>query len=168
MVSLRTHPIYSIRHKMMFGSVSKHFANLRREKRCKTCVSRMNALIRGYLTSEMVSVRTPPIYSIRLKMMFGSVSKHFANFRHKKWCETCVSSLNALFRGTELSKMVSLRKHPIHSIRPKVMFGIVLDHFANLRHEKWCKTCVSGLSALIRGYRTSKNGFATNASNLLY
>jgi hypothetical protein len=39
--------------------------------------------------------------------MFGGVSKHFTNLQHKKRCNTCVSGLNALFRGIEDAKMVS-------------------------------------------------------------
>jgi hypothetical protein len=66
-------------------------------------------------------------------MMFGSVSEHFANLRHIKRCKTCVSSLNALFRGTEVVK------HPFYSLGPKMMFGGVSEHFANLRHVKDAK-----------------------------
>jgi acid stress-induced BolA-like protein IbaG/YrbA len=76
-------------------------------------------------------------------MMFGSVSDHFNNLRQVKRCKTCVSGLNALFRGTEIVK------HPFYSIGPKMMFGSVADHFTNLRLVKRSKTCVSGLNALI-------------------
>jgi hypothetical protein len=69
-------------------------------------------------------------------MMFGSVSEHFSNLRHVKMCKTCVSFLNALFRGTKVAK------HPFYCIKTKMMFGSVLEHFANLRHVKRCKTCV--------------------------
>ena len=64
--------------------------------------------------------------------------------------------MNALFQGIELSKKVSLRMHPIYSIRPKTKFGSVSDHFANLRHEKLWKTCVSGLNALFQGIELQK------------
>jgi hypothetical protein len=63
---------------MMFGSVSEHLANLRHVKRCKTCVSGLNALFQG---TEVVN---NSFYSIRPKMMFGCVSEHFANLRHVK------------------------------------------------------------------------------------
>jgi hypothetical protein len=43
------------------------------------------------------------------------------------------SSLNALFRGTEVVK------HPFYSIGPKMMFGSVSEHFANIRHVKDAK-----------------------------
>jgi acid stress-induced BolA-like protein IbaG/YrbA len=121
---------------MMFGCVSEHFANLRHVKRCKTCVSGLNALRRG---TEVVK---HPFYSIGPIMVFGSVSEHFANLRHEKRCKTCVSGLNALFRGTEVVK------HLIYSIGPIMMFVSVSKHFANLRHVKKCKTCVSGLNAI--------------------
>jgi hypothetical protein len=63
-------------------------------------------------------------------MMFGSVSEHFANLRHVKRRKTCVSGLNALFRGTKIVK------HPFYSIGTKMMSGSVSEHFANLRHVK--------------------------------
>jgi hypothetical protein len=63
---------------MMFGSVSVHLVNLGHVKRCKTCISSLNALFRG---TEVVK---HPFYSIRLKMLFGYVSKHFGDLRHVK------------------------------------------------------------------------------------
>jgi hypothetical protein len=54
-------------------------------------------------------------------MMFGSVLKHFANLGPIKRCKTCVSGLNALFRGTEVAK------HPFYSIGTKIMFGMLKD-----------------------------------------
>jgi hypothetical protein len=66
-------------------------------------------------------------------MMFGSISEHVANLRHVKRCKTCVSGLNALFRGTKVLK------HPFYSIGPKMMFGSVTEHFANLRQVKDAK-----------------------------
>jgi hypothetical protein len=47
--------------------------------------------------------------------------------------KTCVSGLNALFWCTKLGK------HPFYSIRPKMMFGSVTEHFFNLRHVKDAK-----------------------------
>jgi acid stress-induced BolA-like protein IbaG/YrbA len=85
------HPFYCFGPKMMFGSVSEHFANLGLVKRCKTFVSGLNALLRG------TKVVKHPFYSIGPIMMFGSVSEHFANLRHVKRCKTCVSGLNAIF-----------------------------------------------------------------------
>jgi acid stress-induced BolA-like protein IbaG/YrbA len=128
---------------MMFRIVSEHFVNIRHVKRCKTCVSGLNALFWG---TEIVKYQ---FYSIGCKMMFGSASEHFANLQHVKRCKTCVSGLNALFWGTEDVK------HPFYSIRPKIMFGIVSEHFANLRHVKRCKTCVSDLNALFRSCKAS-------------
>jgi hypothetical protein len=67
----------------------------------KTCVSGLNALVRG------MELAKHPFYSIGPKMMFGGVPEHFTNLQHKKRCNTCISGLNALFRGTEVAKMVS-------------------------------------------------------------
>jgi acid stress-induced BolA-like protein IbaG/YrbA len=66
-------------------------------------------------------------------MMFGSVSEHFANLRHVKRCKTCVSGLNALFRGTEVVQ------HSFYFIGTKMMFGSVTEHFAKLRYVKDAK-----------------------------
>jgi hypothetical protein len=71
-----------------------------------------------------------PFYSIRPKMMFGSVSEHFANLRHVKRCKPFVSGPNALFQDTEVAK------HTFYYIRPKMLFGSVSEHFANLRQVK--------------------------------
>jgi hypothetical protein len=38
------HPFFYIGYKMMIGSVSEHFANLKHIQRCNTCVSGLNAL----------------------------------------------------------------------------------------------------------------------------
>jgi hypothetical protein len=71
------------------------------------------------------------------------------------------------FSGTWAVKIVSQQIHPFYSIRQKMMFGNVLEHFVSLPCVKRCKTCVSGPNALFRGYSSSKNGFAPNASILL-
>jgi hypothetical protein len=126
---LAKRPCYSIGTKMMFGSVTEHFANLWHVKRCKTCV-------RAWMHHSGTKVMKHPFYSIGTKIMFGSVSEHFTNLRQVKICKTCVSDLNAQFRGTKVLK------HPFYSIRTKIMFGSVLEHFANLRHVNRCKTCV--------------------------
>jgi hypothetical protein len=57
--------------------------------------------------------------------MFGSVSEHFANLRHKKRCNICVTGLSALFRGIEVAM------YPFYYGRPNMMFGSGLDHFTN-------------------------------------
>jgi hypothetical protein len=72
------HPFYSIGPKMMFASVSKHFANLQHVKRRKTCVSGLNALFRGTKIVKHL------FYPIGPEMMFGSVLEHIDS------CKTCV------------------------------------------------------------------------------
>jgi hypothetical protein len=47
--------------------------------------------------------------------------------------QTCVSGLNALFGGTNVAN------NPFYSIGPKMMFGSVMEHFANLWHVKDAK-----------------------------
>jgi acid stress-induced BolA-like protein IbaG/YrbA len=77
-------------------------------------------------------------------MMFGSVSEHFANLRHVTRYKTCVSGLNALFRGTEVVK------HSFYFDGTKMMFGSVSEHFANLRHVTKVQNLCFGLNALIQ------------------
>ena len=91
----------------MFESVTEHFADLQHVKRGKTCVSGLNALFRGTEVAKMISQQNQPIYLGRPQTMFESASEHFADLRHVKRGKICVSSLNALFRGTEVAKMVS-------------------------------------------------------------
>jgi hypothetical protein len=60
---------------MMFANVSDDFAKLRHGKRCKTCVSGLNALFQG------TTVAKHPFYSTEPKMIYGSDTEHFANLR---------------------------------------------------------------------------------------
>jgi hypothetical protein len=85
--------------------------------------------------------------------MFESVLEHFHNLRHIKRCHSCVSGLNALFRGIEVAM------HPFYYGWPKMMFRSVSEHFANLRHIKRCKTWVSGLNALFQDNKVVKHLF---------
>ena len=110
----------------------------------------------------MVLQQKHPFYSIRLKMMFGSLLEDFANLRH---VITCVSGLNALLGGTEVAKLILQQKHLFYSIRLKMMFGSVLEDFANFRHVN--NLCF-GPECTVTGYRSCKNGFATKASILLH
>ena len=130
---------YSIRLKMMFQSVLEDFANLRQVN--NLCFG-PNVLLRGTEVAKMVSQQKHPFDTIRPKMMYGSFLKHFRNLWHVKRCKTCVSGLNALFRGTEVAKIVSHLMHPFYSIGPKMMFGSVLEHFGNIRHVKDAKLVV--------------------------
>ena len=106
--------------------------------------------ILGNPTSKNFSLQTHPIYSIRPKMMFGSVSEHFATLLYENRCKTCVSWQKAQFQGTKLPKKGLLQTHPIYSNIPQTMFGSVSEHFATLLHENRCKTCVSGHNAQFR------------------
>ena len=87
--------------------------------------------------------------------MLESVLEHFANLRHVKRGKTCVSGLNALFQGTKVAKMVSQRNQPIYPTGPQTMFESVSEHFADLRHVKISKTCVSGI---LPNFSTSNEG----------
>ena len=85
----------------LFPSILQNFAT---KKSCKTCISGLKALFRGFKLLTKVFPRTPPMQPVRPKMMFGSVSVYFTMVHHEKSCKTCVSGLNALFLPTELPK----------------------------------------------------------------
>jgi hypothetical protein len=57
------------------------------------------------------------------------------------------SSLNALFQATKVVK------HPFLSIGPKMMFGSVSEHFANIRHVKDAKLVIES-ECTISGYQS--------------
>jgi hypothetical protein len=86
----------------------------------------------------------------------------FANLRHVKRWKTCVSCLNALFRGTKLTS------EPFCSTGTKMMFGSVSEHFSNLRHVKICKTCVSGRNAIFRGTKVAKHPFYSIRTKMMF
>jgi uncharacterized protein YuzB (UPF0349 family) len=48
------------------------------------------------------------------------------------------------------------------------MFGSDSDHFANLRHVKRCKTCVSGLYALFQGTEVAKHLFYSIRPEMMF
>jgi hypothetical protein len=147
------HPFYSIGPKMMFGSVSEHFANLQQVIRSKTCVSGLNAL---FWCTEVVN---HPFYCIGPKMMFGSVSEHFANLREVTRCKTCVRAAMQYFW---VPKSLNI------SIGPKMMFGSVSEYFTNLRKLKRCKTYVSELNALFRGTEVVKHPFYSTGPIMMF
>jgi acid stress-induced BolA-like protein IbaG/YrbA len=122
----------------VFESISLTFRHV---TRCKTCVSGLNAQFKGTKLRSIHATPSDPKWclgvfeSISLtfrawmhylkvpsceasillhssKMMFGSVSEHFANLQHVKKCKTCVSGLNALFKGTELQSIHSTPLDP--------------------------------------------------------
>jgi hypothetical protein len=72
--------------------------------------------------------------------------------------KTCVSGLNALYRGTKVAK------HPFYSIKPKMMFTSVSEHF----DVKRCKTCVSGLDALFGGTKVTKHPFYSIGPKMMF
>jgi hypothetical protein len=78
---------------------------------------------------------------------FGAFRWHLTRKEMQYLC----SSLSTLLRGTEVAK------HSFYSIGTKMMIRSVSEHFANLRHVKRRKTCVSGLNALFRVAKVVKH-----------
>jgi ribosomal protein L31 len=144
------HPLYSIGPKMMFDCLLKQLENLRYVKRCKTCVSSLNALFQCNDVAKMDLHQMHPFYTWGPKMMFGCLLERLENLRHVKRCKTCVLGMNAIFWCTEVEEIVSNQMHPFYSIGPKMMFDCLLNQLENLRYVKRCKTCVWGLNALFQ------------------
>ena len=119
---------------MLFESVSEHFVNIQHVKRGKTSVPGLDALFRGTKRTKMVSQWNQQFYPIKPQMMFESVSKHFVNIQHVKRGKTSVPGLDALFRGTELAKMVSQQNQPFYPVRYQTIFESVSKQFANFQH----------------------------------
>ena len=55
--------------------------------------------------------------------------------------------------GAEVAKILSQQNQ---AIRPQMMFESVSEHFANFRHVKQGKTCVSAMNALFQGTEVAK------------
>jgi hypothetical protein len=49
-----------------------------------------------------------------------------------------------------------------------MVFGSVSEHFANLRHVKRCKTCVSGLNGLFWGTEVVKHPFYSIGPKIMF
>ena len=113
--------------------------------------------ISGYRTFKKNFTTKASIITCQTQKMFLSVSGFFAKLCHKKSCKTCVSVLKAQFRGNELPTKVFPLTPPMQPVRPKTMFGSVLEHFQKVHHEKSCKTFVSGLNALFLPTELSEN-----------
>jgi hypothetical protein len=69
-------------------------------------------------------------------VIWECVLEHFVNLLHVKRNQTCISGINALFRGTKVAKIVSHQMHPFLSLGPIKMFVCVLEHFRNLQNVK--------------------------------
>jgi hypothetical protein len=59
-------------------------------------------------------------------------------------------------------------KHPFYSIRRKLMFGGVSDHFTKLGHVKRCEIYVSGLNVLFRCKEVVKHPFYSIRRKLMF
>jgi hypothetical protein len=49
-----------------------------------------------------------------------------------------------------------------------MMFESVLEHFANLRQVKRCKTCVCGLNALFQGIEVVRHPFYSIGPKIMF
>jgi hypothetical protein len=91
---------------MMFVSISEHFNNLLHVKRCKTCVSGMNALFRA------TKVVKHSFYSIGPKMTYRNVSERFANLRHVKDAKLVFPAWMNYFGAPKLRSIHSTPLYP--------------------------------------------------------
>ena len=131
---------------MMFESVLEPFATQMHTKGWETGAFRYpSALFWGTELPTNVFTRTHPI----------------ARMNVKRWETGAFRYLNALFCGTEFPRNVFARTHQIASIRPKKMFGCVLEHFPTRMPAKpWETDAFRYLNALFRGTELPTNVFA--------
>jgi hypothetical protein len=120
----------------------EHFGILRNANWHETCDYGLKALFRDTEIVKMISQEIHPFYSVRLKIMFGTVLEHFVILPHVKSCKTCVLDLNTVFRGTEVVSIVSHQMHQFYSMGQKMMVWIVFMHFKDLCNVKRYKTFV--------------------------
>ena len=167
MVQQKNQPFNPIRPQTMFECVQEHFVDLRHVKQGRTCISGLNALYRGTEGLKMVSQRNQLFNSIRPQTMFESVQEHFTDLRHLKQGRTCISGLNALYRGIEGSKMVQQRDQPFNPIRPQAMFESLQEHsFPQPLTRQTRKNYYLGPECTISGYPRFENGLASKPTIL--
>jgi hypothetical protein len=155
MVWHKIYPSYCSGPKMNFASFLEHSSTFHMWKMPKLCF-RHECTISRYRNCQNHFALNAFILIPQTNNDVCECLEHFGILRNVNWRETCVSAPNALFKGTEVVKMISKQFHPLNSIRPKIMFGSVLEHFINLPLVKWCKTCVSVLNAVFRGTEVVK------------
>ena len=95
--------------------------------------------------------------------MFGSVSEHFTNLRHKNSYKSCISTLSYRTSGKSFATNAS---NLTYSIQNDVWecFGT----FHKTSTQKLVQKLYLEAESTILGYRTSGKCFATNTSNLSY
>jgi hypothetical protein len=120
---------YSIRTKMMIGSVSEHFSNLRHVKRCKTCVrTRMHY----FGVPNLRRIHSTPLEPKWCLGVFQSISLTVGTWKYA----TLV--FRAWMHYFWVPKLRSIHSTPLEQND----VWECLEHFTKLRHVKRCKTCV--------------------------
>jgi hypothetical protein len=139
------HPFWSIRPKMMFGSVSEHFANLRHVKDEKII---FRAWMHYFGVPKLWIIHSSPLDL----MMFGSVLEHFANLRHVKDAKTVFWAWMHYFeyQSSKASILVYWTQNDV--------WECFRAFHLPLARKRWI-THVSGLNALFRGTKVVKHPF---------
>jgi hypothetical protein len=128
------HPFYSIGPKWCFG-VFRSISLIFGIKKDAKLVFEPERTISGYQSCEAC------ILLHWTKMVFRSVSKHFANLQHIKTCKNCVAGLMHYF-GV-------MKSWSIHSttLEPKSCLGVFWSVLLTFGTYKWHNLC-SSLKAL--------------------
>ena len=87
----------------------------------------------------MVSQRNQPFHPIRPQTIFNNVQEHFEDLRHVKQGRTCVSSLDAIYRVSELRKWILNRINhsiPLGPTRCLRVFRSILKTFGTSNEEE--------------------------------
>jgi hypothetical protein len=111
---------------MMFGSVLGHPVNVWNVKNMQNLCIRHECTILGYRSCEISFAPNASIVLLWTQNDFFKCFGTSVNLPHVKRCNTCVSGVSALFRGTDVAKMDSHQMHWFKSLGPTMMFCSVL------------------------------------------
>jgi hypothetical protein len=139
----------------MFVSVPEHFAILRHEKRCKTCISGLNALFR---VPKLESIHSTPLEPKWFLVVFRSISLTFGTLKMENLCFGPQCTISR-YRSCEASILLNWNQNDVWECS---------EYFANLRHIKRWKTCVLVLNALFRGTEVAKHPFYSIGTKMMF
>jgi hypothetical protein len=147
------HPFYSIAPKMIYGSVTENYANLRHVIRWKLV---FQSWMHYFGVPMLRSIHSTPLDRKWYMGVLRNTSLTLCTLKY----ENLNFMHESLFRGTKVEK------HLFYSIGPKMIYGSVTEVFSNAR--KKMKTCISGLNALYRGTKVVKYPFYSIIPKMMF
>ena len=158
---VRTHPITSVRPKTIFGSVLERFGTLGTKKLQNSCFGTVCTFWGSGTSDELFR----PNALNNLRQTQNDVWECFGGFRyvrHEKVAKLVFRGRMHCFWCPEPPTSFFARTHPITSVRPKTMFGSVLERFGTFTTKKLQYSCfgaectVSGVWNLRRAFSAER------------